>query len=1208
MVNIKPFDLSESPLEGTNLIEASSGTGKTYTISGLFLRLLLERRLLINEILVVTFTVAATEELKVRIRNLLKEAIGAFSQEECKDEFLNKLLGKFSNPKENLKHLKEALREFDEAPIFTIHSFCQKMLKDHAFETGLLFDTELIAEEKVFRQEILDDFWRTHFYKASPLFVNYALSQKFTQEKILDLVKSYSNKPELRIIPRVPLPDSTQKEKEFHQAFQAARSIWLSSKEEIRKILITHEGFKQNFKTKINELLIGFDYFLNSNGNNPVFSQLGLLTTSGIQQTMTKTLIPPQHHFFDLCEVLQDRQKALFQIYNQYLLGLKSSALDFFQKKLSERKQRNNLQSFHDLLVKLRDALGGNEGEDLVQAIRVKYQAALIDEFQDTDPIQYEIFRSIFKNLKRILFLIGDPKQAIYSFRGADIFTYLQATNQVDVIYTLKENWRSNPQLIEAVNTLFSQVENPFVFKEIQFTEASPAKNKTEEPFTINNKSEPPLQLWFVDSRRMQSNSLTRGGFIKKQDGRELILKAVGNEIGYLLRLGKAHKSFIKQRPIKEQDIAVLVRTNREATLMQTTLSNLKIPSVLFTTENLFDSREAAELMQIIEGIVEPHNEVLVKTALTTDIIGVSGEKIEELINKEAEWVVWLNKFSEYQEIWRKSNFIRMFRYFLLQEEVRCRLLSFSDGERRLTNILHLAEVLHQEEIKSKLNMGGLLKWLWVQQNPDFPRLQEHQLRLENDENAVKVVTIHKSKGLEYPVVFCPFLWDSSRLSRQSKDIFIFHDGTELILDLGSEMQEENRSLAEKEILGENLRLLYVALTRARNRCYAVWGRFNEAGSSAMAYLFHHPQKKDTENIVDVIETSFKNLTDEQMKDALRKLGAKRAINLGEIPEPVTTEHLPIIEKKKELSLRPFSGSIDRTWKVSSFSSLVTEKPSFIERHFYSFPELPDYDQEMHSEIIAEKELGGIFAFPRGARAGSFMHNLFEHLDFTEKDPAIINNLVAEKLRQYGFEESWQGSVFDMVLKVLSVPLKPAQKEFTLSAISMKDRISELEFYFPLKLISPEKLKNIFLKSKKGELSATLPEQIENLHFSPGRGFMKGFIDLVFKFQDSFYLVDWKSNFLGTNIEDYCNENLTEVMEEKYYFLQYHLYTIALHQYLNKRIPGYLYEKHFGGVLYIFLRGIDPDKGPDFGIFQAKPSKELLTELRQNLIAGDSDQ
>ena len=311
----------------------------------------------------------------------------------------------------------------------------------------------------------------------------------------------------------------------------------------------------------------------------------------------------------------------------------------------------------------------------------------------------------------------------------------------------------------------------------------------------------------------------------------------------------------------------MLVRQNREALLVQKALSERNVPSVLYSTQNLFDSHEALEMERFLAAVVEPNEESLLKAALSTDMVGIAGEELERLTLDEARWEKWLVKFRDYHDLWQERGFFRMFRSFLQDEKVLTRLIAFADGERRNTNLLHLMEVLHQASIERKLNMTGLLKWLSEQRDPNAPRSEEHQLRLESDENAVNLVTIHKSKGLEYPIVFCPFSWDGIR-SKKDKEPLLFHDPQnrmQLIFDLGSEDQEHHRAIAEKEELAENLRLLYVALTRAKCRAYLVWGRFKDAETSAPAYLLHAPPSNNSNHLVEALAENFKRVTNEEL-------------------------------------------------------------------------------------------------------------------------------------------------------------------------------------------------------------------------------------------------------------------------------------------------------------------------------------------------------
>ena len=1200
------FDLLNSPLEGTHLIEASAGTGKTHTITGLFLRLVLEKNLPVNEILVVTFTEAATEELKHRVRKKLREAVLACSRGKSEDDFLDQLVNKAGNPEIPRRRLNEALRAFDQAAIFTIHGFCRRMLLENAFESGSLFDTELVPDQENLKQEIVDDFWRKHFYEASPLFVNYSLENNVTPDGLLSLISKRVSQPYLKIIPEVDPPDSTKEEKAFKAFFENAADSWHSARAEVERILSTDQSLNRNKfrKTNIPLWVQGMDRYLGSQGHNlPYFKGFEKFTSSEIKGSTKKDFAPPSHPFFELCETLNNARENLQAVFDRRLLWLKTELFEYVSNELTRRKAAQNIESFDDLLFKLHHALEQHGGEYLAEAIRFKFKAALIDEFQDTDPIQYAIFKKVFGAEDSTLFLIGDPKQAIYGFRGADIFAYMEAKKNIHFRHTLRANWRSESHLITAINALFERNARPFVYEKIPFRPAQAAIRKKPEPLMLNGQPEPPFHLWFLDSRVLTDN----GKPIGKAQARDMICEAVAAEISRLIHLGRSSRAILDGSPLKEKNLAILVRTNAEARLMQKTLSGLHIPAVLYGTENLFDSHEATEIERLLISIYEPSHETLLRSALSTDMMGVSGEEIEALLKNEAGWEKWLLKFKRYYDLWKEDGFIRMFRYLLMQEKILPRLMALTDGERRNTNVLHLAEVLHQKSIESNLGMPQLLKWFSAQRQQGTTRSEEHQLRLESDENAVKVVTIHKSKGLEYPIVFCPFVWAGARINR-SKDPVAFHDensGHRLTLDLGSLDMQQHRTLAEKELLAENLRLLYVALTRSRNRCYLVWGRFNQAETSAPAYLLHKPELSEDDDIVNATRDKFRRLTDE---DILKDLGTAvdasgGCIRLSDMPKGSEAAAGPQSKETRTLSFREFSGIIDRTWRISSFSSLVSGR-----RHADELPDRdvigpPDEPDEKAAEISeTDVELSGIYSFPKGAKAGTFFHDILEHLDFAESESAVMETLVAEKLKGYGFESHWLDTICATLRKILTVPLDPKSGDLTLSCIQNDDRLNEMEFYFPLKVVFPEKLKQIFQQNSKHQLLTNLPQSLERLQFAPTKGFMRGFMDLVFRWHDRYYLVDWKSNFLGSRIEDYNQPSLALEMEKEFYFLQYTIYTLALDQYLRLRIPDYHYETHFGGAYYVFLRGVDPEIGADYGIYRDRPSPNLIGALNKELI------
>ncbi|OIP92705.1 MAG: exodeoxyribonuclease V subunit beta [Syntrophaceae bacterium CG2_30_49_12] len=1265
------FDLPGSPLRGTNLIEASAGTGKTYSIAGLFVRLILEKEIPVREILVVTYTVAATEELRDRVRKKLRETAEAFLQGESADQFLHALLQKYPGETDRRlagERLRAAIHDFDEAAIFTIHGFCQRVLLENAFESGSLFDTELVSEQEKLKEEIVEDFWRTRFYQAPPELVAYALSQGYSPRFFLALLGKATANPWVKIIPDVapPSPDLLREAiNVFRVAWEELKKIWPKAREEVREKLLGPALNATSYGKRTDSLLEAMDNSLASQATPfPLFEGFEKLTSEKIAASTKKNHSPPGHTLFHTCQSVKEKADLLKTLMDQRLLFLKTELVRTVRRELPARKVKKNIMFFDDLLFRLQNALEGKGGEELAKAVRAKYRAALIDEFQDTDPVQFTIFHAIFASEERILFFIGDPKQAIYSFRGADVFAYMKAASHTDGRYTLGENWRSDPALIKAINTVFSGTDTPFIYDEIPFSPARPAKDDGCEDLTIDGQREAPLQLWFLSSRVLKEgvgeggSPASPGKLISKSRARELIARSVAGEISRLLSLSGRRQALIGQKPLREKDIAVLVRTNREARLVKENLSALKIPSVFYSTDSIFAAHEARELGQILIGIAAPHREELVRAALAADMIGVSGEELDRLVNDENAWGEWLarpalneyERFRNYHELWQRYGFIVMFRSFMANEGVRTRLLCLPDGERRLTNVLHLAEILHRESMEQKLGMAGLIKWLGEQGDPETLVSDEHQLRLESDEDAVRIVTIHKSKGLEYPVVFCPFAWGGSKVSGPD---FFFHDRADLpaaqgraqagewqlTCDLGSSNSERHRMLAQRELLAENMRLLYVALTRAKNRCYLVWGRINEAGTSAPAYLFHRDQEKAAEDVIAATEERFKTLADEDLYRELESLTdkAEGTIRLEAMPLETGKSYSPPRQDEGEtLRRREFSGKIDRSFRIASFSSLSHPFEAGLISGWPRSAELPDHDAHyppvtgwpdlypeegaafLHEGVPDEAtpdESAGIFAFPKGARAGTLLHDILEHLDFTEKNETLTRNMVGNKLQEYGFEARWEDAVVGMIQKVISLPLDPdypggAGGSFTLSAIPQEERLQELEFYFPLKYISPETLRGIFAacgrtapsRAEEGQ-GDICPLWHERLHFNPVHGFMKGFIDMVFRFEGRFYLVDWKSNFLGNHVTDYNQSAISETMAGSFYFLQYHIYTVALHQYLSTRLPGYRYDTHFGGVYYCFLRGMDPIWGPEYGVYRDRPSADLITALTRELIA-----
>jgi exodeoxyribonuclease V beta subunit len=1230
-----PFHLTNTPLaRGASLIEASAGTGKTYAITALFVRLIIEENLSVREILTVTYTEAATEELRDRVREALVLALKAFASGATQTPFLSALVARYGDQTREMKaRLENALCDFDEAPIYTIHGFCQRTLRDRAFESGLLFDTELVTDPTEFLQEIADDFWRKHFYETGRSLVHFALKNKFSPQRFLDLLRTCTNYPRIEFISQAKGRPLASLSAELESCFQAAREVWLSDADKIKACFGSASNWGNspyNNDEAMAELFQQFNWCFS--GGDTAFEALKCIAdfcTASLKEGKRKRgrAPVPTQRFFDLCEKVCQAEKT-------WLAGLQLAFVEFARTELPRRKAERKIQYYDDLLTRLDTALSGPGGKTLAEDLQARYRAALIDEFQDTDPVQYSIFHRAFSGGKTFLFLIGDPKQAIYGFRGADIFTYLEASEQAARRFSLSENWRSETGLVTAVNTVFGAAPNSFVFERIRFQEVAPRGAADAEPLTLDDRKPSPFQLWFC----------------KRTDGKDITKAQATNTLppvvaGEIVRLLNGNAKIGKHR-LKPEDIAVLVLENKQAEKVQEALSKVNVPSVLHTTASLFQSHEAAELYRVLAGIALPGDERLVKSALATDLFGVDGSQLSEC--SEAQWQDWLQLFHEYADLWSRHGFFRMFCQWLHRQQVRQRLLAFTDGERRLTNILHLGEVLHQAETERRLGISGLQKWLAERMAAETEASEEHQLRLERDDNAVRIVTVHKSKGLEYPVVFCLFAWRGSEIMRNHEDQVFFHDpeqGNKLVRDLGPDVAEEHKEQARLERLAENVRLLYVALTRAKHRCYLAWGAMKGAATSAPAWLLHRPpgpagwplpvaagilpavkpdilpggsaapqargpvgrmppstagkmpaatvlQCPDAPGLLETLQEHFNKLSDEALLADLASLAEKSdgALVASDLPDTPAARFEPEDSTAEKLACRQFKGRIQRDWVISSFTYF----------HAGLHQELPDRDAVIAPAVEEEPATEGMSAFPRGPKAGICLHEILERLDFRATDTEMLK-LVDDRLQAHGIAlPVHREAVHQMLKALLRFRLAQDRADFTLANIAAEDRLNEVEFYFPVRGVSPARLQSLL--GKLGWTSA-VPTQLGRLAFDPVQGFLNGFIDLVFRFEGRFYLVDWKSNWVGNRLHDYSAGAIKGEMLRHHYFMQYHLYTVALHKYLGLRVPGYDYEQHFGGVIYLFLRGLDPQH-PERGAFRDLPSRSAVDRL-STLLSGN---
>ncbi len=1234
-----PFDAIKCPLSGVNLIEASAGTGKTHALTALYLRFILEAKLTPDRILVITYTKAATAELKRRIRKMLQEAQAAFTTGNAANSFLLDIFNRYPTASERERiagKLLRALVNFDEAAIHTIHGFCQRILVENAFESSTMFDVEPIDDQQELELEFVEDFWRKNFYRNDPAIVCYALSRGISKTYFLQLLKSAMNKPASRIIPDYQslaaenLQDLTQV---LREKFRDFRELWQNQRGGIISCLQSKALHATIYGKKADNIIRDMDKIvLEDNVPLPLPQSLVKISRQALCAKTKKNEITPEHPAFSLGDDLCSLANQLQELLDNRLAQLKKQFLEELPHEFPKMKQRKNVLYFDDLLVQARNALLSGGGEKLAQTLRDKYKAVLIDEFQDTDPVQFAIVQSIFLpdsnlpssgtfaggaegspdyeegpplapplssrrdvilNAKRnhegtgnAVFYIGDPKQAIYSFRGADIFAYLRASANITSKYTMRENWRSEASLLNAINVLFGNTSRPFVYEEIKYNPIVPAKEAQINPLRFDNEDGSPLQWWFMPA-----------GADDKPLGitatRDIITLAVVAEISRLIVLGRQNKAFIGESPLQESDVAILVRKNTEAITFQKTLAEAGIPAVLFSAESVFNSEEAEDLERFLRGVISYENEGYLPAALATSFFNLQALDLSACLEDENVLTNWRTKFQEYHELWRDHGFLKMFYLFLNREHVRQRIMTACNGERRLTNYLHLARELHLMQEQENLNFYEVLRRLSEMRFSADVARENEQLQLSTDKDCVKIVTIHKSKGLEYPVVFCPFAWEANKKKNEAMPLF-FHDERndwQLTADLGSDALAANMEQYEREILAEECRLLYVALTRAKNRCYFVTGKIRNIEDSAVAYLFHQSSDKGA------------NKTSEEMLNKIISLAqaAPQDIRVTKIDEAGSVEKVPEEKKEESLHFRPFKGVIDQNWKIASFTYLSSStQPHDDEmRH-----DDDDSDLAMPDTKLSETgEYENMLSFPGGTTSGNLLHEILEELDFSQTSTSEAESLILETLEKYGYNPLWLGPVTRMLESLAHIRLKKQGGcEFSLAQLAVSSIIKEMEFYFPIRDIAPEEIRSVLAQCEVYRKTPNKEHYPGKLDFPKVSGLLKGFIDLVFEFQGKYYLADWKSNYLGDGYEDYSPAAVLHAMAKSSYVLQYLIYTVALDQYLTKRISNYNYEEHFGGVYYFFLRGLSKDAGEESGIYYDRPSAEIIKQLKQVLL------
>lgn len=1193
-----PLNPITLPLNQISLIEASAGTGKTYTIGSLYLRLLLKagennfsRPLNVEEILVVTFTDMATEELKKKIRERITDAIGkltAFAETQDKsafknDEFLTALCDNL-NIFEAIHRLKLAEQNMDLAAIYTIHGFCRRMLMQYAFHSGIHFNLELIKDQSDLLVRFANEFWREHFYPLPFEMADFIANELGSPDYVLSLLESNLGK---NLIVDLKNPQALsisiteflhQYLGEYFKDIKALKDFWLESAGKISE-LITEELNKDYAKGEPKSLsrrsynssrLAKWIEQVNAWANDPrdyVLNEIlmSYFTQSALGEKGEEGASP---FIAPIFTELEERANALISpdllrrvILYHYRQGLQQKLLDY--------KLNHQEKSFDDLLRLLCEALQGAQGDELAEMIRFQYPFAMIDEFQDTDSQQYAIFSKIYRDNPEKntgFIMIGDPKQAIYRFRGADIFTYLKASDEAQSRFELTKNYRSEKHLVDGVNALFDFPQSPFIYQNINFTAVDSRDDHLQ--FYLNGKAEPAYRFYLTESDKVNKTEMA---------------KICAISIQHWLKSAAENQAVFQNedtcKTLQPANIAVLVKNRYEAADVIQELQKLGIASVYLSDQSsVFDSHVAMELLRILKACLNVAERPILN-AIATALFGLNAADIHQIQQNEADWQRWADSFAQYQQTWQRQGILVMLHQILLEQGISERLLSQATGDRDLTDFLHLAEILQQAATLHE-SEAALLSWFEKQIQGEGR--QEAQIRLESERQLVKIVSIHKSKGLEYDLVWLPFLAVPSKIpTAGDMNVYYSKERDETLWD----MENRNLNALYEETFAEELRLLYVALTRAKYQmAFALPAQFDKKWN-ALHYVLSQGDigkeialsaPKDTETLLQ----AFK----EKMQDNV-EICTKP--NLEAFPT------LSINTKNDDLKAAEFTGNIEQDWRITSFTSI--EQGHRRQNYFAEsagkkhavFDDAKDYDSQNSIEIstaLLNENESNILDLPRGKQVGTALHRHFENCYFFD----LANTEEIDKLRQsLHLDETFTEPLQNWLQQISHTPLSH-EIGIALADLANKDCIKEMPFYLAIREHFDVEAFNRALKAHHH-----LPS--EPLQFEQIQGMVRGSIDLVFRHNGKYYLVDYKSNFLGSTLSSYNQEALKKEMLHSHYDWQYLIYTLALHRYLQSVVPHYDYSRDFGGVFYLFLRGMNGE--PQSGVFYDRPSVELITEL-----------
>jgi len=1229
--SIRKLDPLTLPLRGSQLIEASAGTGKTFTLALLYVRLVLGHRtagdplgegIMPPNLLVVTFTEAATKELRDRIRARLTEAAALFAAEPATVD----TGAKANDPLVNLRNacptadwpacrrkLLLAAEWMDEAAVSTIHGWCNRMLSEHAFDSGSLFRQTLETSQTDLLDDVVRDYWRTFIYPMPPELMDEVLENWKAPENLRQSVRNLL--PHVNALPRPqrdPLAAAEDARNRRESRLQELKAPWPAWCDELDELLAetTKRKPKPLHGTTKNSIQKAVDYlreWATSDATEPhdfLTSKrtkgFDTLEADAFAEKWTGDDEPPHHPAMDAIAELGPALKTMPVAKADIL----NHAACWIARRLDHEKQRLASMGFDDLLTRLDDALGGPQGEHLAETIRRQFPVAMIDEFQDTDPVQYRIFDRIYRvasnDQDTSLLMIGDPKQAIYGFRGADIHTYLDARRAVSSrTYTLGTNFRSAVAMVDGVNRVFSQAdqslpEGAFLFRagEDNPLPFSPVDAKgTDRRWTVQGQVQPPLRFWTLADDRP----------IAKEAGREAMAEACSAEIARLLNLGQSGdagfgaegKPFERLRP---EHIAILVNKRDEADAVRRALGLRGIRSVYLSDRNsVLQSAQAVELLQWLQACAEPGQLSRIRAALATPTMGLAYQELDRLLSDENALDREIGRFQGYRDLWQQQGVLPMLRRLLMDYEVPAKLLAGPDGERGLTDILHIAELLQQDS--QQLDGEHALIHHYTEMLRESDDEDEHRtMRLESDAGLVKVVTVHKSKGLEYPLVFLPFATEF-REEKPNQAFIKYHDD-EGRLRISLEPDEDTLARADRERLGEDIRKFYVALTRSRHATWVGASGIKDWRQSGLGHLVGRSAGEEDTDLMPLLQAMATG---------------EPAIEVAPVPEPGDEVYSGDVEPELGNALEPVREARENWW-IASYSAITYGARTGFAGDFA--PASEDAEQEnlreedeaagVDASVVAEADARepqpfSQHSFPRGAGPGTFLHDILEWcarqgFRSVAEAPAELHDLLERRCTLRNWSD-WSDTLKTWVHTLVTMDIALPEGAGTCSLAGLETFRPELEFWFESHQVNTRAMDRLVRQHTLD--GADRPEA----HEATFNGMLKGFIDLVFEHEGRYYVLDYKSNFLGDDDQAYVSDVMKESILDKRYDLQYVIYLLALHRLLKSRLPDYDYETHVGGAVYLFLRGCD---APGAGAFTERPGRALIEEL-DRLFSGEGE-